>query len=196
MMKDHINMTRQLAQQATQGAASTRVGLITSYDPNTYSAKVMLQPENVETGWLPITSAWIGNNWGLFMPPTSGDMVEVQFQEDGMSAGFICGRFYNDSERPLQVNSGEFWLVHKSGSCLKFHNDGTVEIVSNSHLTATVGGNMTATVQGNVEFDAQGTVTHKGGGQGSAGGVVQADCVCAFTGAPHVMISATVKASK
>ena len=73
----------------------------------------------------------------MFAPPTPGDMVEVQFQEDNFEAGFIVGRFYNDSDRPLDVPAGEFWLVHKSGSFLKFHNDGTVELNCIGTLTST-----------------------------------------------------------
>ncbi len=74
-MNNLINSIRLVSQTAGQGLARTRIGTVTSYDPNTYSAKVLLQPEGVEIGWLPITSAWSGNGWGLFSPPTSGDTV-------------------------------------------------------------------------------------------------------------------------
>jgi len=63
-------------------------------------------------------------------------MVEVQFQEGDPEAGFVCQRFYNDSDRPLNVPSGEFWLVHQSGSLFKFHNDGSVEMQAATNLTA------------------------------------------------------------
>ncbi|MBX9901258.1 MAG: phage baseplate assembly protein V [Burkholderiaceae bacterium] len=161
MMREHLNQMRQAAHMATQGQAQTRIGIVTSFDQNTYSAKVLLQPENKETGWLPCTSAWTGNGWGLFCPPSSGDMVQVEFQEGGQSAGFIVGRFFNDIERPLQVPSGEWWLVHKQGAFIKLTNDAKllvnsqVEIdVTTPTLNITVAGNANLSVSGNITSSA------------------------------------------
>lgn len=144
MMNGHQNLMRQIAHMATQEQAKTTICTVTSYDPNTYSAKVMT-PAGQETGWLPVTSQWIGNGWGMFCPPTSGDMVEVQFQEDGNEAGFICGRFFNDQERPLAVPSGEFWLVHKSGAFFKLMNNGKASFSDGQGATVTLNGDGTIT---------------------------------------------------
>ena len=183
------------AQLQAGNLASVKIGLVDAYDPSNYAVKVELQPEGVITGWLPLASPWIGNGWGLFAPPTIGDMIEVQFQEGDIDSGFACQRFYNDSDRPLSCPSGEFWLVHQSGSLLKFHNDGSVEVASNANLTATVGGNLSATVTGSATVTAKGGIVQDGTGTGNTKGCVQGDCVCAFTGQPHPMISSTVKAS-
>ena len=137
MMRALMNAMRAQADMASSGRASVRLAIVSSYDPGNYCAKVRIQPEDTETGWLPVVSHWVGNGWGLFAPPTPGDLVEVQFQEDDIEAGFVCQRFYNDTDRPLSVQSGEFWLVHKSGSFLKFHNDGTVELNAAGTLTST-----------------------------------------------------------
>lgn len=131
-MNNLINSIRLVSQTAGQGLARTRVGTVTSYDPNTYSAKVLLQPEGVEIGWLPITSAWSGNGWGLFSPPTSGDTVQLEFQEASMDAGLIVGRFYSDQARPLPAPSGELWAVHKSGAQFKLLNSGAA-VFSDGH---------------------------------------------------------------
>jgi phage baseplate assembly protein V len=136
MMNRLMNAMRAQAALASSGRASVRLGIVSSYDHANYCAKVRVQPEDTETGWLPVTSPWIGNGWGMFVPPTPGDLVEVQFQEDSFEAGFVVGRFYNDSDRPLDVPSGEFWLVHKGGSLLKFHNDGTVELHANKAINS------------------------------------------------------------
>lgn len=137
MIREMQNRMLLAAQMAASGRASTRVGKVTSYDPVNYCAVVQLLPGGEQTGWLPVVSPWVGNGWGLFAPPTPGDLVEVQFVDDNIEAGFVCQRFYNDTDRPLTVQSGEFWLVHKSGSFLKFHNDGTVELNSAGTLTST-----------------------------------------------------------
>ncbi len=149
-MKSHINQIRQFAQQATQGQAQTRVGLVSGYDPNTYSAKVAIQPEGVETGWLPITSIWVGNQWGLFCPPTIGEMVEVEFQGDSFESGMIVGRFFYDSARPLNVPSGEFWLVHEKGALFKLLNDGSATFSDGHGATVTLNGDGSITSQANT----------------------------------------------
>lgn len=125
------NIMRREAQRAQAQKSLPRFAVVTSYDPNHYAAKVLIQPEAYETGFLPIATPWVGNGWGLFAPPTPGDVVEVHYQEGGKEAAYIALRFYGNVAQPVAVNSGEFWLVHKSGSLLKFLNDGTV------HLTAT-----------------------------------------------------------
>ena len=153
-MKHLLNVMRREAQQAAQGVATVRLGLVASYDPANYSVKVALQPDGVLTNWMPLTSPWVGNGWGLFCPPTVGDMVEVQFQEGDMGSGFACLRFYNDADRPLSCPPGEFWVVHASGSFVKFHNDGSVEINSAANLVATVGGDANITVAGNITSSA------------------------------------------
>lgn len=188
MMQRLLNTMRAQAELAASGRARTRIGLVSSYDATNYCAKVRLMPEDVETGWLAVTTPWSGNGWGLFAPPTPGDMVEVQFQEGDLQAGFIVGRFYSDSDRPLAAPSGEFWLVHQSGSLLKFHNGGTVELVAAGTLTSsapqwnhtgpvhitgdvTITGNETVTgndtVGGNIV--ATGNISDQGGSKSMAG---------------------------
>jgi uncharacterized protein involved in type VI secretion and phage assembly len=126
---------------ATSGNISTRIGKIVNYIPQDHSATVKIFPEGWEdptaniTGYLPIASQFVGNGWGMFAAPTNGDLVIVTFQEDDINSGIITQRLFSDDSRPLNVPSGEFWLVHKSGSLLKFHNDGTVELTSSGALT-------------------------------------------------------------
>lgn len=91
---------------------------------------------------------------------------------------------------------------------IQFNEDGItvttpVDLVLNvgGDLTANVTGDMSAMVGGDVDITASGSATVTGneatvdGGGGSINGVVQGTCVCAFTGAPHAMISGTFKGS-
>lgn len=135
MMQHQLNIMRMQAQMAGR-KANVRLGLVSGYDPANYCAKVRIQPEDAETGWLPVASEWVGNGWGMFCPPDNGDMVVVEFQEGDFEAGIITKRLFNDSDRPLPVTPGEFWLVHQSGSLLKFHNDGSVQLIAAGTLTS------------------------------------------------------------
>lgn len=160
MMQEMRNRMLLAAQMAASGRASTRVGKVTSYDPVNYCAVVQLMPNGEPTGWLPVVSPWVGNGWGFFAPPTPGDLAEVQFVDDNIEAGFVCQRFYNDTDRPLTVQSGEFWLVHKSGAFFKLTNDGNALINGQLEIDATAPTiNVTAT--GNVNVQAGGVATIK-----------------------------------
>jgi phage baseplate assembly protein V len=149
-----INVINGLNDVAQSNTSPMRIAIISAYDPANYCAKVLVQPEGVETGWLPVFSPWIGNGWGMFCPPNIGDQVKVHFQEGDFESGVVALRSFNDVDRPLNVPPGEFWLVHQSGSFLKFHNGGNVELVTNANLTATVGGTLNATVAGAATMSA------------------------------------------
>lgn len=143
-MREIFNEVKKLAQ--SHQIAYMRVGTVASYDPSNYTVKVALQPEGAVTGWLPLVSAWVGNGWGMFSPPSIGDQIEVQFHDGDFDAGVACQRFFNDQARPLSVPGGEFWLVHKLGALVKLTNDGKVTITDKAGSTAVLNGDGTATV--------------------------------------------------
>lgn len=133
-MIDHLLsiIRREAARTVSQMRATSRNAIVDTFDPKTYACRVRFQPENTLSGWLPVLSQWIGNGWGLFSPVTPGDQVLVEFQQgDGYGLyekGQVTGRFFGAVNRPLNVQSGEFWLVHKSGTAFKLTNDGKVTI--------------------------------------------------------------------
>lgn len=142
MMQQMRNQMALAAQLAQAGRAESAVGIVTSYDAGTASARVRIEPIDPDnpdrslTGWLPVTSPWVGNAWGLDAPVSPGDQVEVKFFGGDVENGYICGRLFSDSARPTGAKSGEFFLTHASGSKLQFHNDGTVTLVSAGTLTS------------------------------------------------------------
>lgn len=177
------NAMRAQALLAGNSHADTRVGLVTGYDPNRYAVKVSLMPEGVETGWLPLLSPWVGDGWGLFAGPSVGDLVEVGFEQGSFEAGYAAMRFYNDQDRPLPCPSGEFWLAHRSGSLLKFRNDGTIELHAATAMTSsaplwTHTGDVL--VHGNITGD--GGLCMSGGGSGAAGASVEVSGAIVATG--------------
>jgi phage baseplate assembly protein gpV len=109
-------------------AGVARFGLVASFDPAAYAAKVMIQPENILSGWLPILSAWVGAGWGFAAPLTPGDQVLVLSQEGDSEQGVIIGCVWSAVDRPMAAPSGELWLQHQTGSFLKLHNDGTIAL--------------------------------------------------------------------
>lgn len=167
MMDAFRSNVAMIAQMAAAGVAKPRLGLVSSYDPTAYAVKVKLQPApaddpELETGWMPIWSPWVGNQWGLYCPPQVGDQVLVLFEEGDVERGVCIGGLFSDVDRPLSgVPSKEFWLVHESGSSLKFTNDGSVALNVQKDLTATVAGNATVNVTGDINSQAA-NWTHTG----------------------------------
>jgi len=78
--------------------------------------------------------------------------------------------------------------------------DGAITITTATTVSVNATGNATVTSGGNVEVNATGKATVNApaidlNGGGPLKGIVNGDCVCAFTGMPHGHVSATVKAS-
>ncbi len=125
---DHfLNLLKGQAQVLDQAAAQPRLAVVSSVDTVSFSARVLIQPEGVLSGWLPIATAWVGNGWGMACPPAPGDQVVVLWQEGDAEHGILVARLWSGVATPPAAAVGEFWLVHGSGSFLKLRNDGTIE---------------------------------------------------------------------
>ncbi|MBN8875183.1 MAG: phage baseplate assembly protein V [Rhodospirillales bacterium] len=137
-MDQLLNAIKSYAASLDQVRGAPRVGTIEAIDAESGCAKVLYQPEGVLSGWLPITSSWTGDNWGLVCLPAKGDQVLVVPQESDPANGIIIGALYSDQRRRPAAPAGEFWLVHKSGSRLVLKNDGTVLIKGDLHVDGDV----------------------------------------------------------
>ena len=111
-----------------------RHGIVTSYDPKTYLAKVAFQPQGQESGWLPIETGHIGSTYGIVVglqpgqggvnaqgqggsvgpqSQNQGDQVIVRFQLGDDEAGKIVQRVHSESDPPPQAQSGEIIIYTK-----------------------------------------------------------------------------------
>ena len=128
-----------LASTHTLGtSAQPRIGVISSSDPTTATAKVLLQPEGVLTGWLPVLTQWAGSGWGLSCPPTPGDQVLIVPQEGDVQHGLIVGRFFSNLVRPPLAEPGEIIIRHQSGCSFQLSNSGIVAIEGDLHVSGDV----------------------------------------------------------
>lgn len=126
-MDRFLNALKAQSAALDQGRGQPRFGIVCSVDPTSGTARVMLQPEGVLSGWLPLLSPWVGAGWGLACPPSPGDQVVVLPQEGDSEEGLIVGRAWSARQQPPPAPAGELWLVHQSGSFLKLQNDGSVQ---------------------------------------------------------------------
>ncbi|WP_412530885.1 phage baseplate assembly protein V [Enterobacter roggenkampii] len=183
------NLIAMRAQQAFAGFSGTRQGVITAYDPKEYAIKASLQPTGEETGWIPLGTPWAGNGWGFAAGPMIGAEVQIDFDSGTIGVGMAGGQFYNNEDRSPGPPSGELWIVHQSGSMLKFLNSGKVVIQDSAGtsinlngdgsrtdsasgtVTQTASGGMTivANIQNNGNFQSSGSVKDQNGDHGSLG---------------------------
>jgi len=134
-----------------------RFGLVSSFDPNAYAARVLMQPENVLSGWLPVLSLWVGSGWGLCAPLVPGAQVMVIAQEGDAEQGVVIGAVWSAVDLPPATPAGEFWLLHQSGSFLKLHNDGSIALQA---PVVNVAGNLVVSGDISDHAGAHGTVNN------------------------------------
>lgn len=168
-MQDMLNAMKREAERVVGRVANPRLATVSSYDPDTYSVKVLLQPEGTETGWCPVVSQQVGNGWGLFSPPTPGDQVLVVFEDGSAGNPIVVGSVYSDEDRPVVQDdigkgcpAGEKWLVSESGARLRLLKDGTVEIRVKAGTQVKVNPDGSVDVNGNdVRIGAEGGAFRK-----------------------------------
>lgn len=151
-----IEMIKRVVADMLNLQAKTQYGTITAYNPNDYTVKVMLQPEGVETGWIPLASSWTGKNMGAVFGPMIGTDCRVDYVGGVAEAAMAGGRFFNANFLPPIVQSGQGAIVDGAGSFVKLNNDGTITLSANASITTTTpiltqNGNMTVT--GNIIAD-------------------------------------------
>ncbi|HDT5217318.1 TPA: baseplate assembly protein [Enterobacter roggenkampii] len=173
------NLIAMRAQQAFAGFSGTRQGVITAYDPKEYAIKASLQPTGEETGWIPLGTPWAGNGWGFAAGPMIGAEVQIDFDSGTIGVGMAGGQFYNNEDRSPGPPSGELWIVHQSGSMLKFFNNGAVVIQDKagtvfslngdgtSTHTASNGMTINANMQNNGNFQSAGSIADMNGLHGT-----------------------------
>lgn len=132
------NAIKSHAASLDKSTGQVKFGTVTSVDSRNATARVLIQPEGVLSGWLPVLSQWIGNGWGMVCTLNPGDQVLLVPQEGDIEQGVIIGRSFSDKKMPPVVPGGEFWLVHQSGCSLKICNDGTVRISGDLHVEGNV----------------------------------------------------------
>lgn len=166
-MRELQNAMRAQAMLATQDRAHTRLGIVSGYDPNSYSVKVQFPPDTSETGWIPLGALSVGSGWGIYAAPVVGDQISVTFQGGDRDAGVAGLRLFDNQSPPLSVPSGEIWSVHKSGAFFKLTNDGKARFDDGK------GGSVSLNADGTVT--STGTWTHQGDMTVTQGLTVQQD---------------------
>jgi hypothetical protein len=137
-MSDFFDTLRLNTDIARSNIAQPRIAVVTSSNPQTGTARVLVQPEGVLTGWLPVLTPWCGSGWGMACPPCPGDQVLIIPQEGDAQHALIVGRLFSNSVRPPQAQPGEIVLRHQSGCAIQLLNSGFTSIEGDLHVSGDV----------------------------------------------------------
>ncbi|WP_156125634.1 hypothetical protein [Paraburkholderia kururiensis] len=180
-LKALASAVRQQAALERSVSAESKYGLVSSVDPDSYSVKVLFQPDNTPSGWISVKAHWVGNGWGLVCLPTIDQLVVLDPIEGFNDEWVVSGYLYNDTERPPSSVVGELRMVHQSGSFMRLTNDGKVGINGQAEVDVT-GPTINIQATGNVNVQAAGSanVTAPSINLGAAGQSLLAFITSAF----------------
>jgi phage baseplate assembly protein gpV len=136
------NIIRQHSTTISNNSQFIKIGTVTSYNPNDYTAKVTFEPYDPqqipETGEVPIATVSAGNGRGMFFPPKIGDQVIIGFSYGQSQNGVILGYIFSEKDRPVLVPSGNFLIkIGDSGesSSIEITEAGTLTITTSQSVT-------------------------------------------------------------
>jgi phage baseplate assembly protein gpV len=181
-MEPLLNIIRRECARVLGLRATEQAGTVSSYDPASHSVKVLYQPENTESGWLPVGSIAVGNGFGAHFAPNIGDQVVAHFLNGEREAGIVGPRLYSTADQPLSVPAGEFWIMQSPTCGIKLQGGDAISIIG-ATLNATLSGAGTITVGGDLTAMIDGDLTASISGSGTiTAGTLTVDGVLAVTG--------------
>lgn len=136
-MSDLEAMIQNAVERFMGSRVTEKYGVVTSYDPQKHTAKVMIQPDNFESGWLRVSEGHIGSGWGIVSGLQVGDQVKVSVAQGDINNGSIAGRVHSDQDQPPVAQSGEIVIQHTSGAKIMMAADGSVSVHSSGPLAIT-----------------------------------------------------------
>lgn len=171
---------------------AARFATVQSVSAADCTVRVLLQPEAVLSGWLPVLMPAVGAGWGLVALPGIGQQVLVVAECGDADSGVVVGAAFSQAHPPPQAasqpggsatpaQSGEALLIGQGGAVLRLCADGSIFIQAD---IVNIAGNLV--VQGDVS-DRHGSLdrlrghynahTHPGvqPGSGSTGATGQTD---------------------
>ena len=138
-----VQGVRRIVAEMLSGQPIARWGTVQSIDAGKQAVRVLLQPEGIVSGWLPLIQPAASGGWGVTALPAPGDMAFVIPEGVDARSGVVVGFAHNDGATPptppnspgsggtpstgsAAAVSGEVVLRHQSGSTIRLCADGTI----------------------------------------------------------------------
>lgn len=179
-----------------------RIGTVEKVDAQ--GARVRVRMGALLTAPLPWLTERAGKNrnWNA---PDVGEQVLVLSPSGDLEQGVVLPALYQKAGTPPEQTVDRTTQVFADGSRISYDRAAHALVVD-----VKAGGTVTVNVEGAVQVNGKSTVHVKGDGKVTVEGqtiemnpknqamkgVVTGDCICAFTGNPHLDMSTTVKAGR
>ena len=185
------------------------IGHVVAYDPTTNQVQCVIPAFpviNPQTGamtgeysitpWMQVGTPWVGNGWGMQVspevgdaaPPWSGTQCAICIVNEETSASFVANFLYTQQAVPPDSSlvAGEAILKHKSGTYLKFHDSGEMEVFAQTNVQVSTAGGISADLlsTGSIEINLPSGQTFSVNGSADALALVSS-LVSAFNAHTH-----------
>lgn len=164
-----LNAQKLHAGNMTMHGGEMRLAVVTSYDPTKVAVKAMIQPEGVQSGWIPVACDGVGQA-AVIVPPSINDQIIVIPQEGDAQQWVMIGRLFSNAAPPPQstftnapIQPGEIGIFAGS-TMLHLKADGAW-LKGDFHVTGAV-------VAGYGTGDQVGLQSHKHGTGSAAAGTI------------------------
>ena len=177
-----------------------RFGIVDQLDAST--AKVRVKCGDILTGWLP----WLTKKAGIertWWTPDVGEQVLMVSPFGDMAQAVVIPALYQAAFPPPSNNINQVAVVFEDDDGTQYY---AMLTRSTGGISASLRGGLVVNAKNGIYLKAIGTEAKITGEQtvklvgttstDTLKGVVQGECICAFTGKPHPMISANVLATK
>jgi phage baseplate assembly protein V len=165
--------------------------------------RLRVQSGELLTDWLP-WPAELGRNHIRWRPLRLGQQLILACPSGDPAQAAIVGQLYSATLLPPSTDENLDIVQWDDGSLVSYDsaahrytiavNGGDIQLNATGNVDAAIGGNLEAIAEGHAHVIAN-TIELDGAGGGGVKGLVQGDCMCAYTGAPHPQVSGTVKGS-
>lgn len=139
-MEQYLNALKRHVGNMDSQMPQPRMGVVQSYNPASHTARVLIQPEETLSGWLPIATGMTGNGWGVVIPPVIGQQVFMVPHDGDHRSLVIVGSVFSKTNLPPKTSAaiageaaaivpGQVAIVSQDGSVvIRLGADGTLYI--------------------------------------------------------------------
>lgn len=148
-----VDVIRGHAENVVSQIAQDQICIVTSYDPASAAVKVTLQPDGVQSGWIPLGVGAAGGTT-FNVVPNIGDQVLIHnVQGDGENY-VVSHSLHSDVDVPPNATptgqpaqAGDVHIKHASGTEIYLGADGIIHLIGPVAIQGNVSvtGNVTAT---------------------------------------------------
>jgi hypothetical protein len=194
MMNELLDILRREAQAAAQRQQPATL-TVTSYNPEKHAVKGTIKPYGIESGWIPIGTAAVGDGFGVAIGPCVGDQFNLEFEGGDPNSARATHRLFSNDAKPPKVESGEVAIFSKFGHKISLTKDNkmVIEAKGDTKINVTEGkcdistkGDTTLKTEGKLDIEAAGATTIKSSGALN----VQGTGAVTVTGSPVNLVGA------